>query len=235
MKHAVHDVPPAGGYGTLEGTTSGQWGGYYETSSDNGDSTYDDANATLDVPSCSETTGGSDEQTVAWVGMDGAGGSSDVFQAGVACTPGASTSNKIDNATYPYQFWWQDYNSTAPFFFTSLIPSAGDTIYIDVNAQAPSIYIEDETDNDYSISTSVSISNFSGDSVEWVMEGYGGNWADFSTVDFNDPAFEYVGGGGGNFSLFNYWAVEGEDSGFTVVAGPSSAQSGPPDWFSVSY
>ena len=57
MKHAVHDVPPAGGYGTLEGTTSGQWGGYYETSSDNGDSTYDDANATLDVPSCSETTG----------------------------------------------------------------------------------------------------------------------------------------------------------------------------------
>ncbi len=233
MKHALHYVPPAGGYGS-EGTTSGNWGGYYELESDNGGTAYEDANGTLAVPSCSETSGASDEQTVAWVGMDGVGGSSDVFQAGVACTPGASTTNKIDNATYPYQFWWEDYPS-APYFFTSLIPSSGDTVYIDVNSQGDSVYIEDETDNDYSISKSVSLSNFSGDSVEWVTEGYSSNWADFGTVDFNDPAFEYSGGGGGNFSPFNYWETDGEKSGSAVVACPRGVQSGPPAWYSVSW
>jgi hypothetical protein len=115
------------------------------------------------------TCSGTDYSAV-WIGIDGYGSTTDVLQAG-----GEADAYCAEGTTLPNYYLWFEWYPGDGYTITNVPVSAGDDIAVQVvadNATTASVYIADETKNNY-VSLTFNApggTHLTGNSAEWVIE-----------------------------------------------------------------
>ncbi|WP_053959738.1 G1 family glutamic endopeptidase [Sulfobacillus thermosulfidooxidans] len=212
-------------WASLSGTSAGNWAGYANLASNNGNITYDNVMSSWNVsniPSNSSYSN-SDWQNAPKVGMwTGLGGTassnSGLVQAGTA---------DIATATAQYRFWTEDAPYQNPVYEGPVV-NADNQVFVEVTYKgdsSTSYFLENETTGQYSSFANYS-PDYSGASADFIVETQGAYLPNFVGTQFSNCSMVWNNGTGtGNFDQQNYEKYIMEDNSGNEMAYPGSIQT----------